>query len=250
MLRWSLALVVAAAIGLLAAEDPAWKTKQIPEWTTEDAQQVLSNSPWAKAVVPTVNPAANPGGRSPGGRRRGGGIGIGFPGGGVGRRYPGGGYPGGGYPGGGSRRPDDGSSQGKGNQTPKLTLRWESALPVREAELKARDTNAPTVDPGFYAIAVYGVPSRMANPDSKSLPDQLKKEATLKRDGQKDLKPSKVVVLQREDGPVILYLFQIPKSKAIAQEDRRVEFEAKAGRLEFSQAFFLDDMVYQGKLAL
>ncbi len=116
--------------------------------------------------------------------------------------------------------------------------------------MKARDTSAPTVDRGFYAIAVYGVPNRMANPDSKSLADQLKKEAALKRDGKKDLKPSRVEVLQREDGPVILYLFAILKSKAIEQQDRRVEFEAKAGRLEFSQAFFVDDMVYQGKLEL
>jgi hypothetical protein len=92
------------------------------------------------------------------------------------------------------------------------------------------------------------MPSRMANADSKSLADKLKGEAALKRDGKKDLKPSKVEVLQREEGPVIVYLF--PRSKEITQPDRRVEFEAKIGRLEFSQSFFLDDMVYQGKLEL
>jgi len=242
------ALLLPVAIAAFAADDPAWKTKQIPEWSADDAQQVLSDSPWAKAVTPSLSRTANDGERSPGGGRRRGGIGIGFPGGGGIGRYPGGGYPGGGYPGGGSRRTDDGAGRTDGSQPPALKVRWESALPVREAELKARDTTAPTLEEGQYAIAVYGVPSRMANADSKSLSDQLKKQAALKRDGKKDLKPSNVEILQREDGPVIVYLF--PRSKEITQQDRRVEFEAHIGRLEFSQAFFLDDMVYQGKLEL
>src|SRR5436309_800225 len=82
-------------------------------------------------------------------RGGGGGIGIGIPGvgiglpGGLGRRgggYPGGGRQGGGYPG--------GSGGGNSNyQTPaELKLRWESALPIREAELKTRETNAPAFD--------------------------------------------------------------------------------------------------------
>lgn len=248
MIHRSSALLLPLAIGLFAAEDPAWKTKQIPEWSTDDAQQVLSDSPWAKTVTPSLSRTPNDDQRGSGGGRRRGGIGIGFPGGGIGR-YPGGGYPsGGGYPGGGSRRTDDGSDRNNGSEPPSLKIRWESALPVREAELKARDTNAPTLEEGQYAIAVYGVPSRMASADSKTLSDQLKKQAVLKRDGKKDLKPSSVAVLQREDGPVIVYMF--PRSKEITQQDRRVEFEAHIGRLEFSQAFFLDDMVYQGKLEL
>ena len=128
-----------------------------------------------------------------------GGIGIGLPGMGGGRRGGMGG-PGGGYPGGGQR---GGTNDGTGtdNEPSPLKLRWESALPIRAAELKARDTSAPTLDADHYAIAVYGVPSRMASGDSKSLANQLKKQAAIKRDGKKDLKPSSVEVLQREDGP-------------------------------------------------
>ena len=42
---------------------------------------------------------------------------------------------------------------------PDLKVRWESAQPIRAAELKARETNAPAIDESHYAIAVYGVPT-------------------------------------------------------------------------------------------
>jgi hypothetical protein len=177
---------------------------------------------------------------------------------GFGRRggfgYPGGGYPGGGggYPGGGGGYPGGGGQrrQDQGNaEPPKLKLRWESAQPIREAELKTRDTDAPTIDPDHYAVAVYGVPRNFANGDPQKLADQYKKDAALKRDGKKDLKPSSVQVLSRDDGPVVVYLFPRAKNE-ITAEDRRLEFEAKIGRLQVAESFFTEDMNYQGKLQL
>jgi hypothetical protein len=246
-LNWTLA-VLPLSMFLVAAEEPAWKAKQVPEWTQNDAQQILNDSPWVKSVTATIGRAADNGNSGYG--RRGGGLGGGIPGiGGVGGRrggygYPGG-YPGGGYPGGGGRRDDDTANT---SQPPTLKLRWESAKPIREAELKTRDTNAPTVDESHYAIAVYGVPSRMANGDPQKLADQYKKEAALKRDGKKDIKPSEVQVLEREDGPVVVFLF--PRSKEITSQDRRIEFDAKLGRLEVSSTFFSEDMQFQGKLEI
>lgn len=246
---------------LLAAGDQPWKNKQIAEWSEDDAKQVLADSPWVKTVTPTIARSENGGGRrSGGGMGRGGGIGIGgigigLPGiGGLGRRggmgSPGGGYPGGGgggYPGGG-QRPGTSGDAGTYSNPPDLKLRWESALPVRSAELKARDTSAPTLDEAHYAIAVYGVPRRMASADSKDSANQLKKEASLKRDGKKDVKPSSVEVLQRDDGPVIVYLF--PRSKEITGKDKRVLFDARIGRLQLTESFYTEDMTYQGKLEL
>ena len=252
--------LVPISIALWAAGGQSWKDKPIAEWNGDDTRQILSDSPWAKTIQPTMDRSANNGQRQSRGMGRGGGIGIGGIGiglpGGMGRRrgmgYPGGGYPGGGYPGGGyPGGPSGGTGGGNGTnygQPPTLKLRWESALPVREAELKARETNAPTVDESHYAIAVYGVPDRMLNGNSKSLADQLKKQAAIKRGGKKDLKPSGVEVLQREDGPVIVYLF--PRSKEITRQDKRIEFDAKISRLQFSQPFYVDDMMYQGKLEL
>jgi hypothetical protein len=268
--NWRLGLMTLGIV-LLAADGPTWKEKKIPEWNDDDAKQVLTDSPWVKSVTPTIERSSNNGqGRDGGGMGRGGSGGLRLPGmggmgggrGGMGGGYPGGGYPGGGggypgggggYPGGGSGgsypgRRQPGSGDDQSTQLPSLHLRWESALPVREAELKTRDINAPTIDENHYAIAVYGVPSRMTQGDSGKLADQLKKQASLKRDGQKDLKPTSVNVLEREDGPVIVYLF--PRTKEITAKDGRVEFDAQVGKLKFTQSFFVEDMVFQGKLEL
>ena len=239
------------SMALLAAGSQPWKDKTISEWNDDDTHLILSDSPWAKTVQPVVDPSTNDGQHQSRGMGRGrggnlGGIGVGLPGmGGMGRRR-GMGYPGGGYPGG---QPDsNGGSTADGSQPPALRLRWESALPVRAAELKARETNVPTLDENHYAIAVYGVPGRMVVDSSQSLAGQLKTQAVIKRDGKPDLKPSRVEVLQREDGPVIVYLF--PRSNEITRQDKRIEFDAKIGKLRFTQPFLVDDMMYQGKLEM
>src|SRR5665213_2142960 len=178
-----------------------------------------------------------------------GGVSIGIPGlGGMGGRRGGGGYPGGGggYPNGQSN--GNGNGDNSASQPPKLTLRWESAMPVRSAELKTHDNDAPTFDDSHYAIAVYGIPERLLNGDFSKLGDQLKKHAVLKRDGKKDFKPSSVEVIDRPDGPIVVYLF--PMTNEITKEDHRVEFDATVGRLELLQSFFTEDMVLDGKLQL
>jgi len=251
--KWQLS-ILPFSLALLVAGDQTWKDKRVAEWSEDDAKQVLTDSPWVKTVQPTMVKPANGGQhRQGGGMGRGvgigiGGIGIGLPGmGGMGRRGGMGG-PGGGYPDDGERRRgDDGTGAGRG-EPPSLKLRWESALPVREAELKARETNAPTVDADHYAIAVYGTPNRIVRGDSKDLASELKKQASIKREGKKDLKPSSVQVLQRDDGPVIVYLF--PRSNEITRQDKRLQFDGQIGRLKFEQSFYVEDMTYQGKLEL
>jgi hypothetical protein len=235
------------------AGDQTWKDKPIAEWNDADAKQVLADSAWVKSATPTLSKSAGGGERrSGGGPGRGGGINlgglqIGLPGiGGVGQRGGRGGSGGGGYPRGGT--PRDSSGGADSSQPPALTLRWESALPVRSAELIVHDENAPILDESHYAIAVYGVPSRMAEADSRNLVDALKKQAAIKREGKKDLKPSSVKVIQKDSGPVIVYLF--PRSTEITRGDKRIEFDAQVGRLEIAQSFYVDEMIYQGKLEL
>jgi hypothetical protein len=250
MPKWPL-LFLTVSVTLLAA-DQAWKDKQVPEWTESDAKQLLTDSPWAKSVTPTLEKATeNKPSRSEGGMRRGGGLGIGGIGigtGGMGRRGSTGGD---GNPSGvsDSRSGTNQRSSTNSSQTaPTLTLRWESALPIREAELKARDISAPSLDEDFYALALYGIPSRMVNDDSKQLADQFKNQAAIKRYGKKDLKPSRVEILLREDGPVIVYLF--PRTAEITWRDHRIEFDAVVGRLKFTQPFDADEMMFHGKLEL
>jgi hypothetical protein len=67
--------------------------------------------------------------------------------------------------------------------------------------------DAPTVDENHYAIAVIGVPRNMLKADTRAMEADLKKLAVIKRDGKKDFKPSSVEILQRDDGPVIVFFF-------------------------------------------
>ena len=261
MLRTYTLCLLPISAALLMAGDQTWKDKPIAEWNDGDAKQVLTDSPWVKTATPTLGKSAGGGQRRSGGSpgRSGGinlgGLQIGLPGlGGIGgqRGGRGGSGGGGGYPGGGGGYPRGGDPRDSGgadsSEPPTLTLRWESALPVRSAELIVRDENAPMPDENHYAIAVYGVPSRMAESDSKTLVDALKKQASIKREGKKDLNPSSVNVLQREAGPVIVYLF--PRSKEITRGDKRIEFDAQVGRLEIAQSFYVEEMIYLGKLEL
>jgi len=239
-----LAMLAAAAVAW--AEDAAWKDKQVSEWSEDDAKQLLADSPWVKSVMPTMTRGSQS--SSGPGYGRNGNVGFGIPG----LGFPGGGGMGrrGGM---GQQNPNNNPNNypnNDGNQKlPTLTLRWESAMPVREAELKARDVNAPTLeDEGHYAIAVYGVPVTMTNGDSKKLADECKKNAALKREDKKDIKPTSVQVLRREDGPVIVFLF--PRTKEITKDDRRIEFDAQINKLSVTESFYLEDMTFQGKTEL
>jgi hypothetical protein len=251
--KWPVLLFTVSAVVLAAADqawaDQAWKDRPIPEWTESDARQLLTDSPWAKSIAPAIDKSAeNKPSRSQGGVRRGGGLGIGGIGIGGGGTGTGGIARRGGQGGGGNTNAESDSSTTSSQTPPTLTLRWESALPIREAELRARDISAPSLDEDYYAIAVYGIPGKMVSDDSKQLADQLKAQAAIKRDGKKDLKPARVEILQREDGPVIVYLF--PRSEEITWRDHRIDFGAQVGRLKFTQSFNADDMMFHGKLEL
>jgi hypothetical protein len=245
--KWPTALISVFATLLSAAEQP-WKDKQIAAWTEADATQVLTNSPWAKSVTPTINRPSGVQHGSRGGGRGGSGInigGIGIGGGGMGRSGGmggrGGGGMGGGSRGGGSN--DEGGSRSPSGPIPALTVRWESALPIQEALLKTHDNNAPSMDEGQYAIAVFGIPSRLgANPEGHPKP-----EGELKLNGKK-IKPSDVRVIPRDEGQIVVFLF--PRTKEIPRDQDEVEFSAHIGMLELKTTFQPHEMTYAGKLEL
>jgi hypothetical protein len=221
---WKICILCVPALSLLAAStaDDTWKAKRAADWTDVETKQILTDSPWASMVTPTVSKTEP---RQSGHR----GVLVGVPG--IPRRR------------GQTQDPND--IPPATNETPQpLNVRWESALPIREAELKARETNAPVVDEDHYAIAVYGIPSHLAK-DPQGFGDRLKGQATIKREGQKDLKPSHVDVIPRDDGVVIVFLF--PRIKEITPKDSRAEFNAQIGPFQVTQSFHVDEMIYQGK---
>ena len=247
------------SVALVSYAEQPWKGKPLAEWTEDDARQVLSNSPWAKLVTPKVE--RSEGGRGGYGGRRGGmGGGIGGMGGGPGMGGPGmgggrGGMGGGGgmgYPGGGrSSDPDMGGDRepaGDRTATPSaVTVRWESAQPVREAQLKLRQESVGADEP-YYAITISGLPSRIANRDPQELRSRLLSESYLKLKGKKKISLADVKLLTREDTAVLLLLF--PKSQEITAGDKEVEFSTRVARMEIKQKFSIEDMTFDGKLQL
>jgi len=142
---------------------------------------------------------------------------------------------------------DDRSLRSRNRGIP-LKVVWESAMPVKVAELKAHTMDLPTLEGDGYLIAVYGVPGPDFNQDPKKLGDPLKEYAALKREGKKDVRPVRVEVFHQQDGLAVVYLF--PLSAEISPRDEHIEFDAHIGRVHANHIFDLKEMKIQGKLEL
>ncbi len=224
---------------LLLAADPAWMTKGIADWTQQDALQVLTDSPWVKKASTGVLAGLSPSQRRDGGDMNaegGGRDGLGFDPSLMGSAVS-------------LMTGINAPAKKKPPTIPKMDVRWESALPVRSAEIKANEPGAPELDGEDYAIAVYDVPLKVARADMKGLPQMLKRTAMLKIEGKKDIKPSRVSVIELGDEKAnVIYFF--PRSAKLSLADTRIEFAAQISRVVVAQYFYTAEMVYQGKLEL
>jgi hypothetical protein len=224
-------LLAIAAVTMLTADDPSWETKAIAQWDDRDAKQVLAGSPWVKNVTPQrVRDLSVAERRDSGDWEAGTGHGVGLAGTGLL----------------GPTRAAKAIARAHAHPDPgTVVVRWESALPVRAAETKAGETGIPAWEGDYYAIAVYNVPP----PFRWNFANELKGVAFLKRDQKKDRKPSRVLILRREDGfATVVYLFS--RSAEITKKDRNIQFVAQIGRLFLAQVFDAEEMQLQGKLEL
>lgn len=256
----NLALILAAALLPLAGfSAEKWVEKDYTSWSAVQAQQVLSDSPWAREagatmIVPQEDPAtkdiplprpANVPDPGPSYRSDGYGVDDGNWDGGVASR---------------ARRGDP----------PKLPVlvRWDSARPVRQALLKTHDpalidTALTVVEPDKdYVITVMGLvpghkppsatsddedhPSIAAPYDPKSIRVELYSSSSLMRSGKASLKPEDVH-LDEATGTIQVFF---PKTDPITIADKLVVFRATFGKLRVVQEFRLKDMVVKGKLEL
>jgi hypothetical protein len=233
MYRTSICFFVASNVALLLAADPAWMTKPIQQWNEDDAKQVLTNSPWVRYARPALLPELTEDQRREGGQM-GGGKGVGLQGvGGGGVFAP-------------AQKPEPVRPKAGSGYADALTVRWESAFPVRVAEVKAKEIGAPDWDGEFYAIAVYDVPGLKGSNTELNI---MKRAAFLKREGKKDIKPERVDVLQRPNGlAIVVYLF--PRSDEITKDDKRIRFTAQIARLYLERDFDTSEMAFEGKLQL
>jgi hypothetical protein len=208
---------------------PSWINAPVPQWSEENAKQLLADSPWVKTVRLDIVRNLSLFERRDGGDWDSG-IGTGFGMAATGLF--------------GDWREAQALEHAYARSTlGTVTVRWESALPVRAAESKTGETNVPGWVGDYYAIAVHHIrrPFSIANPAK-----QLKGIAYLKRDMKKDLKPFRVLVVPEADG-LATYVYLFPRSNEIGKESGTVGFVAQIGRLFVAANFVPEDMKIQGE---
>ena len=254
-------MLFALALSPLLALSADFWSKPHTEWTPEEVVRMLSNSPWAQDATARMEMdrgehgqrSGRSGGMGGSGSGGGGGIGgIGRAGGGINGPMGGGGPLGTGNGSGGGMGGGRGSSRDDNTGGPirmpdiRATVRWESALPVRQAMAKRLDAEL-TEESSSYIIAVAGLPRRSRSEDED--PDRLESvriATTLGAKGRSGLAPQKVELAK--DGTTLLFVFR--RDEPFSLDDKEVEFVTKMGPMELKRKFRLKDMIYQGKLAL
>ena len=221
--------------GLSAAE--FWESKPYTTWNKRDTQKLLTNSPWAQQF--TVPWTGGRGGRPPGA---------------GGNEGPSGG---GGRGGGGPRGGGDSSESEASVQTTWVSLSWQSALPLRHAQLRERFGDEVATSPQAaeflalevptYVIAAGSLPVGLGRGMAAGeLEKALQAGTSVTAKGKAPVKP---VAVQVEPGGRTV-LFGFPRTTPFVLEDQEVEFAMDIGQLHMKHKFRLKDMVYKGKLEL
>ena len=229
-----------------------WQAKQYTEWSDKDVKKMLENSPWAKPVNVSgeLVPPSTSGKRGGNGRGSMGEIGnpnqsVGDPMGdavqsGVGRAAQ-------------DADPDRGAAP-----VLTFTVRWESALPVKQARVRAKyGSEAATsqeakraleTEETNYVITVSGLQPNALRGDAAEVKKRAMAVAELIVKGRDPIKPVDLM-LQRGSGAAIA-VFAFPRTATLSLDDKEVEFSARFDSLLVKQKFQLKTMVFAGKLEL
>jgi hypothetical protein len=209
--RLFLAAPFAAA---LRAADDFWATKPADQWTAEECEKLLSDSPWTKKQ--TVARGAlieGLGAPAPRGRR---GVVI--------------------------------------THTVDLVIRWMSAQPMKQAlaslvPAKNRKQAKRSVfrDEAGYVLIVKGLPVNVMQLSGESR-SSLERSAELRFPGRDPLKVTRFGVAR--DGAAADLRFVFPEVPNLTIADKSAELRFEMGRAKIKQKFDLDKMLYQGELAL
>ncbi len=212
-----------------------WDKKDFTQWSEKEVRKISYDSPWAKKVPVASGDALQMLQRTGGAAPRGGGGGA--PGGG-------GGLAGGGAPGGVRRGGGGGPGGGMQSQSqPMLNLyvRFDEALPVKQAKVKdslgERTELTPEMqqyldrETDYYVVYLGGLPQALARFEEE--PERLASTARLRRKGHEDMYPAKVEVSNRES--VVAFRYFFVKNDPIELSDKEVEFYFKLDRPQRGQ---------------
>ncbi len=221
--RELLMLSLAAVPSLASPAGEFWNEKKPADWTEDEVRELLTKSPWAKEASVSVF-----GGAGGSLLNRNGAIseeGV---------------------------MTSTGRQRGKKTQTTqsgdapdlryKAIVRWESALPIREA-LKKKPVESAA---DFYILALVG-DLALADPDEdeaqrESRLDMMKQYTKLERRG------GAIPLANIESVKKVGTLFYFPRAEPI--KDGQVTFTAKVGPVEVKCKFTVKEMTYHGKLEL
>jgi len=246
--------VLLLSLSLWAAD--FWQSKDYTAWSDKDVRRMLDSSPWSKPVNVSLS-AALPGGST--GRKGSGGRGSISE---VGNPNP--------------RMPDpmtDATSSGIGQQqrggqaemeqaasAPSVvfTVRWESALPVRQARVRAKygsevgtsaeakkilDAPEPT-----YIITVSGLMSGTLEGGDEAMKKKVMADAALLVKGRLPIRPVDFMLQRGDEASVAVFAF--PRTEPLSLDDKEVDFTAKFNSFTVKQRFPLKSMVINGRLEL
>jgi hypothetical protein len=227
------AAICLAAYTTLSAAD-FW-TKDYAEWSDKEVARMLNDSPWSQhatlAIIDT-SLAGRVGGLSGGVLGTGGGSGRTRGGGGVGGD-------GAGNLGGGSFMPSP--------QQATVAIRWTSALPVKQALVRAGEAPRERLDDSerFYRIAIVGLPLVIAQMGGTM--SELLDATELRRKN----KPPIGAVDARYDyeHSLVTFEFEFPRDEPLAVGDDEIEFVTVFGQ-PLKRKFKLRTMVVGGRLEL
>ena len=238
-----LSLVCLLVASVIFGQD-FWTQKPFNQWTNEELKKFTTDSPWAKEITMATAPPRDSGGGGGGGGGRGGGGGGGDDGGGGG----GGGDAGGGGGGGGGGR-------GGGGNVMKLVVTWQSAMPIKQANVRGKMPGPGEVPADakqylentdeFYVVMVEGMPQNFAR---QALADAPKIKKSVLKVGKREIALNKFGTNARGRNIDFVLLFE--KKEAIKVEENEVEVVVKLGIFEVKKKFKLKDMIVAGKLEL
>ncbi len=138
----------------------------------------------------------------------------------------------------------------------KAIVRWESALPVREALKMAAPKDGPRAQDlkEFYILNVVGnLPGAVSSSEEQrqdTASSQYLQEVT-KLEHKGDLVHlSRVELVKQNDLSPAGTLFYFSRMLALRLKDKEAQFTTKIGPLELKCKFTLGEMIYRGALAL
>lgn len=232
--------ILAAGGAPLVAAD-FWEKKKFPDWSEEEIRQMLGDSPWAKPLAASIR-VDKPPDRGPVTWKD-----LGIPGSGDTPTVPGGSPVGG-----------IGAPPKKKQVHADITIRWASALPVKQAQMiRKYGSEAQSSfearrilerEESHYTIEVIGLPTIVAYKGANMLAYELKQSSTLTPRGKKPIAPGYVEI--PPFGAYLSITFRFPRTEPIALADKEVEFISDAGMVKLKKKFDLKAMVYEGRLEL